>query len=370
MEPHKEEVYRLDVRKSALTAKNTYDYKKLTYDRNGFLKCTIDEEKEELHISYDIADKIPFADIRKEPETVRLTILLDVLHLMEAGETYKFSLAPENLYYDIQGRVYVMERDVYEPGTKFLEEVFFEAYKALIGYSLQDKYSYEDYLQGGMELLKKDTFLNKVYEKETLWEAAECLKEEYETIKAWKAANCMEVDKKKWKRTQVLLAAFFVLFLGAGIGLSYYLFYKEPYNQAVIEADNAYLEKDYLGTIDALAEISISRMELHQKYMLAVSFVRTESLTDAQKDNILANVSLNGNVKYMEYWIYLGRLQVTEAEDIAMQMSDNQLLLFAYLKEKYLIENDASLSGEEKTAMLSDMEEKIEALASQYQTEE
>lgn len=37
---------------------------------------------------------------------------------------YRFALAPENFYYDIQGRTYVKTRDVYEAGDEYSQMEF------------------------------------------------------------------------------------------------------------------------------------------------------------------------------------------------------------------------------------------------------
>lgn len=41
-------------------------------------------------------------------------------------------------------------------------------------------------------------------------------------------------------------------------------------------------------------------------------------------------------------------MEVKEAENLALQMSDDQLLLYAYLQELSRIEEDQEMSGEEK----------------------
>lgn len=49
-----------------------------------------------------------------------------------------------------------------------------------------------------------------------------------------------------------------------------------------------------------------------------------------QKKNTISALSLETNEKVLDYWIALGRLQTEEAENIAQQVSDNDLLLYAY----------------------------------------
>ena len=72
----------------------------------------------------------------------------------------------------------------------------------------------------------------------------------------------------------------------------------------------------------------------------------------------------------MEYWIYIGRLNPLEAENIAMQRSDDELLLYAYMLEKDLTETDNQMTGEEKATKLSELEGKIKTLAEKYTANE
>ena len=88
----------------------------------------------------------------------------------------------------------------------------------------------------------------------------------------------------------------------------------------------------------------------------------SENLTEEQKKNTISALSLETNEKVLDYWIALGRLQTEEAENIAQQVSDNDLLLYAYLKEKNMLETDTEISGKDKSDKLADLEGKIEQL--------
>ena len=45
-------------------------------------------------------------------------------------------------------------------------------------------------------------------------------------------------------------------------------------------------------------------MTTAQKFMLANAYVRSENLTQEQKDNILAKMTLNDTESKLDYWIY------------------------------------------------------------------
>ena len=101
------------VRKSKLSASNEFEYKKLTRAQEGLLNCSMEEEKESLVMTYEVKNLLPWAQIRREKKELVFAALIDAGKLAQRAQMYCFTLAPENLYYDIQGRVYVKTRDVY-----------------------------------------------------------------------------------------------------------------------------------------------------------------------------------------------------------------------------------------------------------------
>lgn len=152
--------------------------------------------------------------------------------------------------------------------------------------------------------------------------------------------------------------------------LGYEMLWEKPYQDAVIEANKSYLKINYSGVIEAFRDTDASRFSVYDKYILAYSYVQSENLTEEQKKNITSALSLETNEKVLDYWIALGRLDVSEAENIAQQVSDNDLLLYAYLKEKNMLEADTSVSGEEKASRLDELSNKIEQLSNVYQEDD
>lgn len=137
---------------------------------------------------------------------------------------------------------------------------------------------------------------------------------------------------------------------------------KEPYQRAVIELSDAYVQSDYVTCIDCMRDVKVQKMTAPQKFMLANAYVRSENLTQEQKDNILAKMTLNDTESKLDYWIYLGRSDTEQAADIALRLSDDQLLLYAYMKEKAITEENTELTGAEKSDKLNEITKKMEPL--------
>lgn len=366
----KEEVLKQIVKKSELTAKNIYDYKKLHFYNPHLLTCEIVEEKETLEFSYHIKYLTAFTEIHSEYRIKQLGILIGVSELANLAESYYFQLNPENLYYDVNGYLMVKQRDIYEPGKEFQEVDFTARYKALVGYTLYKKYSYEDYFQGGMQLLNKNEFLKPFYEAASVEEIKNWLYKAYIQEDNLNKLTRIQVGKSKYRNLWIMLICFTILLLASGSILGFQFTKVIPEKEALLIAGNAYLESNYVMVIDALRDFPVDSMPLHQKYLLAVSYVKSENLVSDQKDNILSVMTLHGDESLMNYWICLGRLDLVEAQNIAMQQSDDELLLYAYLKEKYQIEIDTQMSGEEKVQRLDSLNSKIDPLSEKYISEE
>lgn len=356
-------VRKCEYRLSELQAKDTYDYQKISNAEGIFLPCEFEIENEKAVIAYNIDGKEEFININGEKRLTKLRALIDVIDFGNYRERYIFSIKPDNLYYDMYGKVYVMFRDIRNMEDCYTEEIFLKECKALIGCTLSEKYSYDDYFQGGMDLLKKDKFLVQIADATALEELYELLLEEEERVRIYNQEKRIEVNRFSYKIQKNMAVLCFVLIGVLGIFAGYEFLWIKPYNEGVIQAQNAYLDMDYARVTESLKDISIKRMDCYQKYILSVAYIKCENLTEEQKNNILASVEINGDEKILDYWISIGRLEAENAENIAQQISNDQLLLYAYLKEKYVLEANTELSGEEKTARLKSLDEKISTLA-------
>ncbi len=355
-----------NVRRSQLSVSNDFELKKISRPQEGFLDCSVEEDQENLIFCYDIRHVYPWSGIRRERRELMMSALIDAGKLQKTAKLYQFTLAPENLFYDIQGRVFVKSRDVYGAEKEYSEEEFLREYKSLIGCTLVKKYKFEDYDKGGQELLKEDKFLGGIVECENAEQIIDKLHEEYFRYRKDREARFVEVSKAGNRGRKAALGITGVLLAAGAALLAYLLIWIKPYDEAVIAAYGAYLQSDYNGIIEAMEPVEIERMDAYQKYILSYACVRCESFSEESMRNILNTIILNGDEKIMEYWICINRLDADRAIDIAMQNSSNQLLYYAYLKKKAAIEADSSLSGQEKVDLLQDIDNKLEPLREEY----
>ena len=135
-----------------------------------------------------------------------------------------------------------------------------------------------------------------------------------------------------------------------------------PFQNSVINASSAYIHGDHLSVQRELRNYSIDRLSEETRFFLSRSYVSTEALTPAQRNTILLSLARLTDPIMFDYWILLGRLYFAEAIDIAQRLGDDELLLFAYIKQEVYVRNDLSIPGEERIALLSYLVAHIERL--------
>lgn len=357
-------------KKSTFAAKDGYDFYKLSLAGDNFLSMEWEEEGEDITLTYDVENKIPFSQILKEDKFFIYNILISISFLELDYIKYKFSIEPGNLFYNSIGRVYVKDRDIRVGFDVRNKEEFFEDYKALCACALTGQYKYSDYREGGFALYKKSSLTASFNDMKSTEELVDYLMKFRDEQSDVQAKNYASVNKRTYLFMKIAIAVLAIVVVGLGAYFTYNVLHKEPYYEAVIAADNAYIENDIAGVIKALQEAEIEDLDKHHKYVLARSYIQSEGLTNEQKDNILSRITMLSSDKEYEYWIYIGRKDYENAENIAMQLSDDELLLYAYLVEKDLIENDTTLDGSEKAEKISSLQIKIDSLVKKYENDE
>ncbi len=354
------------IRRSDLAAKGTYDFRRLEENSHLFLPCRIEEERESVCMNFDLRGMKMFEELKDAERLWKLAVLLHVAELEEPYQNYEFSLDPGNLYYDILGRVRVKTRDVISSGPKNRMREFLRQYHALIGYILEGSRPYEDYLYGGMEILQAKDEITGLMEPETVQEEKKILSEYYTNLLEEEKKNTRRVGKCGYRRLVRYCAASACLLFLLAVSTVYSFFWYMPRQELLIEAADAYIRKDYISLVDSLKGFRTEELGRTGKYMLAAAYIQgqtVDTFSGKDKENILSRVTYQSNENVLDYCIHLGRLEISEAEELAMKMCDDQLLLYAYMHELRQIEADEGMSGEEKSGRKQELMKNIEELA-------
>lgn len=368
---------KIRIQKNELTAETGYDFRRLEEKNHLFLPCRIEEEKETVLMHFDLQGMRSFEELKDEEIFIRLTALIQVAELREVYRKYEFSLDPGNLYYDMLGRIKVRSRDVISSAAKNRAKNFLKQYQALAGYLLDGIRLYEDYLHGSPEFFTGNPGLLELMKSESVQEIQKILSEYYGSLCRREKESMKRVERRKYNLLvySSIVSAFFLLLL---LTMSAYGFlWKIPRQNKLLAAEDAYLRKDYEEMIDKLRGFSADELERADKYMLAAAYIQGQSIdtfSAGEKEYILSKVTYQSNENVLDYWIHLGRLEVEEAKNLAMKLSDDQLLLYASMHELRQVEDDGELSGEEKRRRQQELMKEIEELADKlgisYENEE
>lgn len=364
-----EQTKEIVLRYADIRADGERDYEKLAEETAYFVPAEYEETEDGLKFTFRLDGLLPFSELYKEEAVRKYAVLLEAMELNRLAEEFEFSMDPANLFYSLTGKVKVLVRDIADNEEDNRKE-FLKKYKALAGAVLYRRYSYEDFMEGGESLLKKKKSTAKIYESETLEELQEWLREKTEQEHKGLLSEKKVVYKKTQKSLQIMTVIFGVI-ATAGVAFGVYNFVmRYPYENAVQNAMNAYIDKNYIGLIDAMGAVQLKQMDRHQKYILSESYINSENLSPEQKQTILASLTVDQNEKIFDYWIYIGRQDPVEAQNVAMQLSDDELLLYAYLLDRDITQSDTRMDGEEKKEKLSELDRKIKEYTEKIVEEE
>lgn len=357
------------VRKSSMAAEDEFDYIKIAADVPGLIPCSFEELLEEVVFEYNLTGLKPLKDIEQETEEKKRQFLINFAGLYRVFEQYHIEMNERNIFYDENMLPCIKARDLYGREGKAEESEFLYAYKCIAGGILSRKYKINQVLDSGLEILKKDKSLSGIVAAEDAGELVRILRKSRTDFIENKEKKFRQVSKVKYRVWRIIAIVMLLVGIAAGGLAIYYGGFVIPKQKALVMANERFITKDYVGCIDSVKKMEVEDMDTHTKYILAVSYAGTESFKQEEVSEIISRLSVNSNEKELEYWIYLGRLDVSQAENIALALSDDKLLIYAYMKEIDILENRSDMDGEEKKSRLDTLNNEIKALGEKYTTE-
>ena len=155
------------------------------------------------------------------------------------------------------------------------------------------------------------------------------------------------------------MIAFGSLFVILSLVAGFYLFNTLPYKDRIISSEIYYTNNEYSKAIEVLEKDNPKNFPKGTQYMLAISSIKEDNLSNEQKENILKNISMKTNENILLYWIYIGNGDYEKTLDVAQNIGDNQLILYAYRKLYSHVSGDTKMKGSEKQEKLKEYKEQI-----------
>lgn len=357
-------------KKSEMRAEGMFDYEYITRERAGLIPVRLMEEEEELVFVFSLDGLQPYSALREEETEYRYRFLENFYRLYQVWKDYDLLLSEDNLYYDANFMPCIAFRDIREAAVTPQEEAFLDEYKKMAAGVLSRKFSYTQVQESGIQIVRKDKKASFVLEDTDLAGFYDQIRQQAEEIYLDNKNNKVRLDKYKYRtRNRVVIIAAAVL-TAIIVYTGYQTMVVLPRSRAVIQASRAYTVQDYVQCIDTLRGIEPEQMDTFTKYILAVSYARGEALNREELQNVADQISIYSNETLLEYWIAIGRSAYDRAENYAQALSDDKLLIYAYMKELNYLEGNVTMDGEEKQSRMTELGNAIVQIGEKYESDE
>ncbi len=323
-------------------------------------KITINEEEDIVIFEFNCDESRLLSNLKLSYKD-KLILLLNIVKLNDIYDQLYFSLDPDNIIVDYDLNPKILYRDIKNTNITYVQQI-----KALVGGLLDERYKYQDYLQGGEDLLQNNgskLFLksNDVYQIEmTLIElinkTSDIIENDYSLIK-----------NKKIKTNKIVKIIMILIIICSSIGLIF-LSFKNHEIDKTNKLYSLYLNEDYSQVVIDSNKINVNKTSNEILFIVAKSVIYTQKLDEKIKQNLLAQVSINGDTNVLKYWVLLGQEKFDDAIDIAYTINDKNLLIYANLKYLDYVVNSSTLSSDKKEELRKSIESKLKELGVEVNT--
>ncbi|WFA04379.1 type VII secretion protein EssB [Bacillus sp. HSf4] len=277
------------------------------------------------------------------------------LHLIATPENIVFDkgLTPKFLHYGVKESIPPYEHD---------EERLFNEVKAAAALAVDGEFTFEEYLKYS-ETIKFSDEVKNIVSSGTYGDLKAVIQRRLDELDA-EEKTLVHLPKKKWK-TQRYIGLGLILCLVPALLFSFYsLFFAQPKQEAFVESNRYFLNKQYSKVISTLDKYKPDEMPDSVQYQLAYSYMIVENALkelDWQED-ALNSLTLQVDPNNFLYWIQIGRGENKEALETARKLENNFQIIFAISKYIIEIKTDNQLSSEERQKQLDPLQKEYDEL--------
>lgn len=335
----------------------------LLKQQDPLLKRTIAEDEDELLITVQPQETmLPFSKFRNKGDYAKQVIGYSLIRAVVEHSSSRLHLivCPENLLITEGLDIHFIHYGIKEslPPYEKNEEKLFVELKTTLLVLLDGEYRFVEYMNF-TDTMKLSARAKKLLETNTMEALLSC-------VEAWiheeeeRAKQVHMVPKKKWRLQKSVFFAVAGLLVPTIIFTIYVLFFLHPRHDAFIASNEAYINGNPSEVITALEPYNPSQMPRVVQYQLAQSYIANEDLNMDQTANIQNTVALQTEALYFDFWITVGRGDYEEANEIARQLQDGELEMYANLKWRDAVRQNTSLSGDDREELLNDIQADID----------
>lgn len=362
--------WELKLPKSQTRVRDVRQLALLNKDSDLFVPTFVEEGDDMFTFSFEVDPRAyTWEDVQKLNRKDKLRLLCNLARFKTILTTrMTFFLHPNNLIFDDNLLPSIVFRGIREliPPFELNEEKFILQYKCLIVALFSKKYSFDDLYSGSLNNAKDTPFERQVGELDDFDSIREFLERQYTKEKNEIEKTMVNVQKQRFRLFKQLTFIMMALAVILAVPLVYLSFVKAPFQEHLLEADRHFLSLDYGNVITDLEDQTPEKLPDSSKYVLAYSFIKTEKLSDDQKEVILKNISIKSDPNYLLYWIYNGRGDFARTIDLAKYIDDPQLIMYGLIKQIEQAKNDPDLSGTEREKKVQNYQEQYNTYADKY----
>lgn len=337
----------------------------------NFLNKHIEIDEEHLIIESELEEGyFEWKDLEEKIDEEKLRILINIGHLYDALENskYTYNLTPDSLVFTANGiprLIFAGVKNQVPPFDSLSESEFLARFKAMIISLLDKRYEYDDLISGQLPFYKGKLFCESIVNLDSVKEVIAILQDEYRKEKENNSKNYTRVRISTLTRLKWTAIITSIVFFVSLIGLAYMLFVSLPQQETVAKLRLAFVDQDYSKVVSTVKNVDSKSLSQDDRYMVAYSVIKTEPLTNKQKEE-LEKISKLTNADYLRYWVLIGQSNIDGAIDIASYLDDPQLLMYGLTKKIDEVQRNPNLSSDDRTKQLDDLKSKLDELKEKY----
>ena len=277
------------------------------------------------------------------------------LHLIVAPENIVFDkgLTPKFLHYGVKESIPPYEHD---------EERLFNEVKAAAALAVDGQFTFEEYLKYS-ETIKFSDQVKDIITSGTYGDLKAVIQKRIDELDA-EEKTLVHLPKKKWKIQRYIGLGLILCLIPAVLFSFYSLFFAQPKQQAFIESNRYFLNKQYSKVISTLDKYDAGEMPDSVQYQLAYSYVLVESALkelDWQED-ALKSLTLQVDPNNFLYWIQIGRGDNKGALETGRKLENDLQIIYAITKYMSEIKADDQMSSDEREKLLEPLQKEFDEL--------
>ncbi|MEH7374393.1 MULTISPECIES: type VII secretion protein EssB [Bacillaceae] len=362
--------WQLNLPKSQTRVKDVRQLALINNDSDLFVPAMVEEGDDMFTFSFEVDPRAnTWEDVQKLNRKDKLRLLYNLARFKKILTTrMTFFLHPNNLIFDDNLLPSIVFRGIREliPPHELNEEKLLLQYKCLIVALFSKMYTFDELYSGSLKNAKDTPFERQVGELDDFDALIKFLEEQYIKEKIELGKTMVHVPAKRFRLFKQLTFTMIALAVILAVPLVYLSFVKTPFQEDLLEADRHFLSLDYGDVINDLEDQTPEELPDTSKYVLAYSFIKTEKLSEDQKEVILKNISIKSDPNYLLYWIYNGRGDFARTIDLAKYIDDPQLIMYGLIKQIEQAKNDPDLSGTEREKKVQKYQEQYNTYADKY----